>query len=39
MKTTTKTGKIQKLNKKVQEEGLEAIYTISFFLKTFSIYH
>ena len=36
MKTTTKTGKIQKFGRKLREESVEAIKTISFFsLKIF----
>ena len=39
MKTTTNTCKNQKFRKKVQEESLEAIYTMSVSLKTLNVIH
>ena len=39
MKTTISTGKIQKFNRKVRGESVEAIQTISFSLETLSMIH
>ena len=39
MKETTKTGKNQKLNRKLREESVEAIETIRFSLKSWSMIH
>ena len=38
-KTTTNEGKNQKISRKVREEGVEAISTMSFSLKTLSMIH
>ena len=35
MKTTTKTGKNQKISRKVREENVEAVKNISVALKTY----
>ena len=37
MELTTNKGKNQKISREVREESVEAIYSESFFLKTFSI--
>ena len=39
LKTTSNTGKNQKFSRKVREESVETILTISFSLKTLSVIH
>ena len=39
METTTNTGKNQKFNRKVRQESVEAIQTISSSLKTLTMIH
>ena len=39
MKTTTNTGKNQKISRKVRQESVEAIYTINFPRKILSVIH